>query len=73
MARTDKGLILAIRSKRHQARASKVEVVLIDRYKTRRKAKKEAKQAEEKARKIVQTHYETAQPAQTYRSFDDFF
>ena len=47
--------------------------ILIDRYKTRRKAKKEAKQAEEKARKIVQTHYETAQPAQTYRSFDDFF
>ena len=30
-------------------------------------------QAEEKARKIVQTHYETAQPAQTYRSFHDFF
>ena len=47
--------------------------ILLDRYKTRRKAKKEAKQAEEKARKIVQTHYETAQPAQTYRSFHDFF
>jgi len=47
--------------------------ILIDRYKTRRKAKKEAKQAEEKARKIVQNHYETAQPAQTYRSFHDFF
>ena len=36
--------------------------ILLDRYKTRRKAKKEAKQAEEKALKIVQTHYETAQP-----------
>ena len=46
---------------------------LIDRYKTRRKAKKDAQKADDHARKIVQSHYTPIEQPQPYKSFSDFF
>eukprot|EP01052_Picozoa_sp_SAG31_P034535 SAG31_NODE_4051_length_3635_cov_15.463670_2_plen_72_part_00 len=43
---------------------------LLDRYKQRRKAKKQAREAEQRAVNLIKSHYE---PAETPKTWSDFF